>query len=347
MRMRHDKLSLLQTSTKVKKELEVFLKCCMTVLLLVCSHCVVEGFTIQRHGNQNPTFAFRIGTSPASCKSSALHALIETTTEQQEKQLEQLRQSVQSLKRVLEREYISFFNPMVTEYYATNVTFDDPLTSLMGVSAYKSNVDMLGGRTWLGKLLFRDASIVLHSILGGDVQDLTTISDITTRWTLRFTFQLLPWTPTAVFTGVSIYHVAPKLSSNDNISSKDAIMGVQILSQQDYWDSINLMDGGETYQSVDKSKALLDFLDQLNPNKIFGIAPPSSSMEVPYQLLRRGGSYEVRRYPQMVVATVEYDRRDEGYAMLGSVVKNGKKRKNEYFSPNLIYFFNRNSLFSK
>jgi hypothetical protein len=107
------------------------------------------------------------------------------------------------------------------------------------------------------------------------------------------------------------------------------------------------MDGGKTYQSVDKSKALLDFLDQLNPNKIFGIAPPSSSMEVPYQLLRRGGSYEVRRYPQMVVATVEYDRRDEGYAMLGSVVKNGKKRKNEYFSPNLIYFFIRNSLFSK
>jgi hypothetical protein len=327
MGMMRDKLSLLQTKTNVKP-LEVLLKCCMTVLLLVCSHCSVEGFTIQRHGNQNPTFGFSIGSS-ARCKSSALHAVIETTTEQQEKQLEQLRQSVQSLKRVLEREYISFFNPMVTECYATNVTFDDPLTSLAGVSAYKSNVDMLGGRTWLGKLLFRDASIVLHSILGGEVQDLTTISDITTRWTLRFTFQLLPWTPTAVFTGVSIYHVAPKLSSNDIINSKDAFMGVQIQSQQDYWDSINLMEGGKTYQSVDKSMALLDFLDQLNPNKVFGIAPPSSSMEVPYQLLRRGGSYEIRRYPQMVVATVEYDRRDEGYALLGSVVKNGKKRKNK------------------
>lgn len=327
--MRYNKSPRLSTSTAVKEQV-VFLKCSMAIFLLVWFNCLVEGFTVQRHSNENPTFGFRSG-SPASCKSSALHAVIEATSEQQQKQLEQLRLSVQSLKRVLEREYISFFNPMVTEYYAANVTFDDPLTSLSGVSAYKSNVDMLGGRTWFGKLLFRDASIVLHSILGGDVQDLSTITDITTRWTLRFTFQLLPWTPTAVFTGVSIYRVVPKLSSNGG-NGKEAIMGVQIQSQQDYWDSINLMEGGKTYQAVDKSKALLDFLDQLNPNKVFGIAPPSSSMEVPYQLLRRGGSYEVRRYPQMVVATVEYDRRDEGYVLLGSVVKNGEKMK-------MIFFF--------
>jgi len=221
------------------------------------------------------------------------------------KRIKLLNQNVQSLKRVLEREYISFFNPMKTEFYASDVTFVDPLTSLSGVSSYQANVDMLAGRTLLGKILFRDANIVLHSVSGGEVQEDGTISDITTRWTLRFTFQILPWAPTAVFTGISQYHVKP-----DNETR------VKIYSQKDYWDSINIMKG--RYEPVSKSIAFSDFLDQLNPNKNLGVAPSAMGRELPYQLLRRGNGYEVRRYPSFAAAVIEYDRRDEGYELLGS-----------------------------
>ena len=49
---------------------------------------------------------------------------------------------VNELKRVLEREYVSFFDPMECEYYSPKVTFDDPMTSLSGVEAYQQNIDM-------------------------------------------------------------------------------------------------------------------------------------------------------------------------------------------------------------
>merc|ERR1712194_119986 len=113
------------------------------------------------------------------------------------------------LKKVLRREYISFFAPMQCEYYSDNVSFDDPLTSLVGVQKYKSNVDMLASRTLLGKFLFEDAGIVLHAIEGGNVNPIDgTISNIITRWTLRVTAKVLPWSPTARFTGISVYEVS-------------------------------------------------------------------------------------------------------------------------------------------
>jgi len=231
-----------------------------------------------------------------------------------------LEQEVASLKRVLEREYLSFFNPMRKEYYASTVTFDDPLTSLDGVDAYQNNVDMLGGRSLFGKIAFRDANINLHTITGGDVSsDGKTISDIVTRWTLRFTFQLMPWAPTAVFSGISVYGVKPTSQlSGASLSSP----GVQIVSQADYWDSINLIpnSGGE-YKGVEKSKALSDFLNQLNPNKVLGLSPSAMSQELPYTLLRRGDGYEVRRYPSFGAAKIQYDRRDEGYEVLGSFTR--------------------------
>ena len=118
-------------------------------------------------------------------------------------------ESVNKLKKVLEREYVSFFKPMQREYYAEDVSFDDPMTSLAGVDSYQKNVDMLSSRTLLGSLLFRDASIALHSVEGGDVSPTDgSISNIITRWTLRFCFKLLPWAPTARFTGISVYEVS-------------------------------------------------------------------------------------------------------------------------------------------
>ena len=201
---------------------------------------------------------------------------------------------------------MSMFDPMRTEYYAPDVTFDDPLNNLAGVPAYQSNVDMLGARTLLGSLLFEDTSIVLHSIDGGEVQSDGSISDITTQWTLRFTFKALPWQPTARFTGISIYNVEPGGSE-----------GVLVKKQTDYWDSINMVEGGG-YQEVGKGVALQDFLDQLKPG---GFQAQGAAPELPYQLLRRGNGYEVRRYPSYCAVRLPYGRRDEGFGALGAFTK--------------------------
>jgi hypothetical protein len=215
-------------------------------------------------------------------------------------------ESVEKLKKVLEREYVSFFDPMYTEYYAPDVTFDDPLNDLDGVAAYQANVDMLGGRTTFGSLLFQDSSIVLHSVKGGEVKEDGSISDITTRWTLRFTFKILPWQPTARFTGISVYNV-----------EQGGSQGVLVKKQTDYWDSINMIEGGE-YRQVEKGIAISDFVNQLLPG---GIQAQGAAPEVPYQLLRRGNGYEVRQYPSYTTVKIPYGRRDEGFGALGAFTK--------------------------
>ena len=70
-----------------------------------------------------------------------------------------LDKSVGELKKILYREYATFFEPMYTEYYASDVSFVDPMTSLSDVAQYQNNVDMLASRTLLGKYLFSDAGI--------------------------------------------------------------------------------------------------------------------------------------------------------------------------------------------
>ena len=55
---------------------------------------------------------------------------------------EQVKSDMDRLKKVLEREYVSFFSPMETEYYTKDVTFKDPLNDLAGVEAYENNVNM-------------------------------------------------------------------------------------------------------------------------------------------------------------------------------------------------------------
>lgn len=223
-------------------------------------------------------------------------------------EIEKNKQAVTKLKGVLEREYVSFFAPMQKEYYSKDVSFDDPMTSLSGVDAYQSNVDMLASRTLLGKILFDDAGIVLHSVTGGEVAQDGSISNIITRWTLRVTAKILPWKPTARFSGISVYEVSPGGSE-----------GVLVDHQTDYWDSINLKprSGGE-YQKVDKSIAVKDFLGQLKPENAIAIA---AGPELPYQLLRRGDSYEVRRYPSYTAAKIPYNRRDEGYDVLATITQ--------------------------
>mmetsp|Transcript_8377 Transcript_8377/g.20155 ORF Transcript_8377/g.20155 Transcript_8377/m.20155 type:complete len:400 (+) Transcript_8377:1560-2759(+) len=236
----------------------------------------------------------------AVSSSSALGATpvdsIPTTTE-----------AVNKLKKVLQREYVSFFDPMQQEFYAESVSFEDPMTSLSGVDSYQNNVDMLSSRTLFGKFFFKDAGIVLHSITGGEVNEENgAISNIITRWSLRVTVQALPWKPTARFTGISEYEVVPGGSE-----------GVLVQHQTDYWDSINIQEGGR-YAKVDKGIAIKDFLDQLKPENGNAAA---AGPEVPYSLLRRGNGYEVRKYPSYSYAKIPYTRRDEGYDLLASVTQ--------------------------
>ena len=215
------------------------------------------------------------------------------------------------LEKCLYREYASFFSPMEKEYYSQDVVFVDPLTSFTGIDKYKNNVDMLAGKTPLGALLFKDASINLHNI--------ERLSDgkVQTRWTLRVTAKLLPWQPTARFTGVSIY----TLDDAGRVSR-----------QEDYWDSINLVSG--SYKAVGFLDGLGDFLDQLKNDGGADMAAP----ELPYELLRRAKRYEVRRYPETTVAETLYDQRPEGYDRLGSFAggSNEKSAKLQFFSPTLM-----------
>ena len=99
---------------------------------------------------------------------------------------------------------------------------------------------MLAGRTALGKILFDDASIVLHNVK--DIGE----NKVQTRWTLQVDIKFLPWRPRAKFTGVSIYTVQGEPGSE------------KVVKQEDYWDSINLKQG--KYVSVGLLEGLSDFL---------------------------------------------------------------------------------------
>jgi len=218
--------------------------------------------------------------------------------------------TIANLKSTLKREYATFFSPMYPEFYSPGVTFSDPLTSLTGVDAYRDNVDLLAGRNLLGKILFEDAGIVLHTISGGEPKETGGNEDLVTRWTLRVTVKVIPWKPTARFTGVSVYRLDEG----------------RVEDQLDYWDSINIHPNRNgAYRRVSKKEALGDFLNQLKPG---GLQAVAAGQEVPYQLLRRGNGYEVRRYPEMATVGLPYARRDEGFGSLGSFTRGMKP-----FSP--------------
>jgi hypothetical protein len=144
------------------------------------------------------------------------------------------------IERVLSKEYATFFSPMFKSYYSNNVEFIDPLNTLVGIDKYQNNVDMLAGRNSFGSFLFKDASISLHN-----VKRLSN-NQLQTRWTLQVTVKSIPWQPRPRFSGVSIYTL-----------NEEGI----IIRQEDYWDSINLING--KYSKVSITEAIGDFLGQL------------------------------------------------------------------------------------
>lgn len=182
-----------------------------------------------------------------------------------------------ALIKTLREEYGSMFAPFRTEFYDVEVSFKDPMIAIAGVEAYRSNVDLLAGRNPLGSFLFKDASIQLHDV----IEDPNDPLKLTTRWTLQLCMKVIPWQPYARFTGVSQYQLNERCL---------------VVSQQDYWDSINL--NGGRYDRRSPLDALADFAAQLSV--------ASGPETLPYALLRRGGRYDVRRYasapPQRLVA---------------------------------------------
>lgn len=256
-------------------------------------------------------------TRPCSSRHPQLSSTAEAGAAESTSTETELATTVSKLKRVLAKEYTSFFNPMVDSWYAPDVTFDDPMTSLSGVDSYRKNVDMLAGRTFMGKILFDGAGINLHSVTGGEIVNNDgggrEVEDIVTRWTLRLTAKIIPWVPEAVFSGVSVYKV--KVGGPE---------GLSIVGQTDYWDSINIQPNTsstnvkEQYQKVSKSIAVNDFLAQLAPD---GFLAPTAAPELPYLLLRRGDGYEIRKYPGFVGIETPYQRRDYGFGSLGAFAK--------------------------
>lgn len=223
--------------------------------------------------------------------------------------------SFPELERALIREYASFFAPMERKFYEQDVTFVDPLTSFTGIDKYQANVDMLAGRSALGKLLFKDASIVLHKISTAGLRE----NQFQTRWTLQFSVKFLPWQPRPRFTGVSVYTINPGSG--------------KVMRQDDFWDSINLQ-GGE-YKAVGFMQGLNDFLSALDKQDGAEMAAP----ELPYELLRRAATYEIRRYPKILSAETIYDQRPEGYDRLGSYAggSNVRDERVKYYSPTLMF----------
>lgn len=215
------------------------------------------------------------------------------------------------LEKTLKREYASFFDPMVKEFYSPNVEFIDPLNKFAGIDKYQGNVDLLAGRTGLGGFLFKDASINLHNI--EQLND----NQIQTRWTLQVTVKFLPWTPRPRFSGVSIYTL-----DRNGIVQK----------QEDYWDSINLKEG--KYEVVDFKTGLFDFIAQIKQESSAEMSAP----ELPYELLRRAERYEIRRYPATLNIQTKYDQRPEGYDRLGSYAggSNVDAKRLTFFSPTLM-----------
>ena len=221
--------------------------------------------------------------------------------------------AVAKLMEGLRKEYDSFFQPLLPEFYNPEVSFADPLISFTGLEKYKNNVDMLAGKTPLGKACFTDCGLAMHGIK-------ETPTGLQTRWTLQFRFKLLPWAPLAQFTGVSQY----TLDANK-----------RVLAQQDFWDSINLQKGG-AYAAVSKLDALKDFVGQLQPSG--SGARQASDKELPYVLLRRAKDYEVRRYPQHVAVSTNYYRRIDAFGTLGAYTNgaNEQEKTLKAYVPSLM-----------
>ncbi|KAK9834183.1 hypothetical protein WJX81_006360 [Elliptochloris bilobata] len=148
--------------------------------------------------------------------------------------------------------------------YLLNFTFQDPIVKVSSLEAFVNNLRLL-------RTVF-NIDFVLHSCrVSGP-------TEVVTRWTMRLQQKLLPWRPALVFTGRSCYTV-------ESASGR-------LATQTDVWDAIK----DNSYLSVEGVAHVLR--QATNPQTTPGLDQPA------YEVLRRAGDYEVRRYEPYVVAEV-------------------------------------------
>ncbi|CAI5466122.1 unnamed protein product [Closterium sp. Yama58-4] len=151
---------------------------------------------------------------------------------------------------------------MSSARFADKVEFEDPITRYDTLAGYLFNIQML-------RYLFHPVFILQDTYQSGP-------AEITTRWTMKMYFWLLPWRPEVVFTGLSIYGIDP--------------LSQQFISHRDVWDSIQ--DNGYFSQ-----EGLRDFVKQM----MTVYSPPAQLNSPPFDVLLRRASYEVREYPAFQV----------------------------------------------
>jgi hypothetical protein len=161
--------------------------------------------------------------------------------------------------------------------YASDVSFEDPLTKYDNIDGYLFNISML-------KRVF-DPTYTMHSI------EQTGDWEISTRWTMSMSLPPLPffWGPQLTFTGTSVMGVDPKT--------------MQVTEHFDTWDAI---DQQGFFLSTGSPQGVAEVLRQ-----IFDITKQPDLETPDYLVLRRYAEYEVRRYEPFLVAetrTVADDR---------------------------------------
>ncbi|GJP54920.1 hypothetical protein CLOM_g13933 [Closterium sp. NIES-68] len=151
---------------------------------------------------------------------------------------------------------------MSSARFADKVEFEDPITRYDTLAGYLFNIQML-------RYLFHPVFILQDTYQSGP-------AEITTRWTMKMYFWLLPWRPEVVFTGLSIYGIDPRSQL--------------FVSHRDVWDSIQ--DNGYFSQ-----EGLRDLVKQM----MTLYSPPAQLNSPPFDVLLRRATYEVREYPAFQV----------------------------------------------
>jgi hypothetical protein len=149
--------------------------------------------------------------------------------------------------------------------YEPTVRFEDPLTKYDDIEGYLFNIAML-------RRVF-DPTYTMHAIaLTGDWE-------VSTRWTMDMSLPL-PWRPSLTFTGTSVMGIDPAT--------------MRVATHFDTWDAISTQG---FFLETKSPEAVAEVLRQ-----VFDLTVQPDLETPEYVVLRRYAEYEIRRYPDVVVA---------------------------------------------
>lgn len=151
--------------------------------------------------------------------------------------------------------------------YSPDIVFEDPISRYTNLDGYCFNIALL-----VGVFDTKFDLLDIKAVGPGSVE---------ARWSLEMRFKLLPvlpWKPTAIFSGIARYMVDP-------------VTGL-ITSHKDLWDSVSNND----FLSLEGLRYVLSSLAEVR------LTP---ELETPdYKVLYKTSDYEIRRYEPYTVAEV-------------------------------------------